>query len=101
MLRKPGDKNQSYCTTYRNNTMTTNHGGTGHKGKDRDLNYHVDITTKEDTGGIDIGPDNNIESINSSDTRLAFGGSEVDGHLSDLLHSSQANLTVLTRETNS
>ena len=29
---------------------------------------------------------------------IPFGGSEVDGCLSNLLHSSQANLTILTRE---
>ena len=34
----------------------------------------------------------------SSDTVLAIGGSEVDGDLSDHLLSSQANLTVLTKE---
>ena len=39
--------------------------------------------------------------MNSSDTTIAFGGLEADGHLSDLLHSSQTNLTVITREINS
>ena len=39
-----------------------------------------------------------MKSQNSSDTMLAFGGSEVDGDLSDHLLSSQANLTVLTKE---
>ena len=76
--------------------MTTHHGGTGHTGKDKDLNSHV-----ENTRGIDIGPDNDNESTNSSDTTPAFGGSEADDHLSDLLPSSQANLTTLTREVNS
>ena len=31
---------------------------------------------------------------------LAFGGSEVDGHLSDLLTCSQTNLTILKRVIN-
>ena len=34
----------------------------------------------------------------SLDTMLAFGGSEVDGYLGNLLASSQANLTMLTRD---
>ena len=76
--------------------MTTHHGGTGQPGKDRDLSSHV-----KDTGGIDIGPNNNNESTNSSYTMLAFGGSETDGCLGNLLPSSQANFTILTREINS
>ena len=76
--------------------MTTCHGGTGHIGEDRDVNSHV-----EDTGGTDIGPNNVNESTNSSDTTPAFGGSEADEHLSDLLPNSQVNLTILTREINS
>ena len=76
--------------------MTTHHGGTGHTGKDIDLDFHI-----EDTRGINIGPDNDNISTNNSDTTIAFGGSEAGGHLGDLLHSSQANLTVLTREINS
>ena len=96
MLRKLGDKYQSYCAIYKTHTMTTHHGGTGHTSKNRDLNSHV-----EDTGGIDIGPKNENESTNSSDTTLAFGGSEADGHLSDLLSSSHADLSVLTGEINS
>ena len=76
--------------------MTTHHGGTGYTGKDRDLDSYV-----EDTRGIDIGPDNDNESTNSLDTMLPFGGWEADGHLCDLLPSSQANLTILTREINS
>ena len=66
---------------------------TGHTSEDRDLNSHV-----EDTGGIDVGPNNDNEKTNSLDTTLAFGGSEVDDCLSDLLLSSQANLAILTRE---
>ena len=81
--------------------MTTCHGGTEHTAKDRHINSHIDIATKEDTRGIDIGPNNDNESPNSSDTMLAFGGSEVDSHLSNLLPSSQANLTVFTRKINS
>ena len=100
MFRKLGDKYKSYCTTYKTHTMTTCHGATEHTGKDGDLSSHIDITTEGDTRGIDIGPDNDNESTNSSDNMFAFGGSEEDGHLSDLT-SSQAKLTVLTREIHS
>ena len=78
--------------------MTTHHGGTGHKGKDGDLDSHIDITTKGDIGGIDLGPNNDNESTNSLDTTLAFGGSEADGHLGNLLPSSQANFTMYSQE---
>ena len=100
VLRKLGDKYQSYCTRYKTHMMATCHRGTGHTGKDGELDSRVDITTEGDTGGIDIGPDNDNESTNSSDTMLAFGGLETYGHLSDLLPSSQSNLTMLTREIN-
>ena len=76
--------------------MTTCHGGAGHTGKDRDLDSHI-----EDTRGMDIGSNNDNESTNSLDTMIDFGGSEVDGHLNDLLPNSQANLGILTREINS
>ena len=96
MLRKIGDRYQSYTVTYKTHTMTTHHRETGHTGKDRDLDSHV-----EDTGGIDIGPYNDHESTNSLDTTIDFGGSEADGHLGNVLPNSQANLSVLTREINS
>ena len=72
MLRKLGDKYQSYCATYKTHTITTHHRRTGQTCEDRDINSHIDITTKEVTSGIDIGPDNNNESTNSLDTTLAF-----------------------------
>ena len=101
MLGKVRDKYQTYCAAYKTDTMTTCHGATGHTDIGRNLHSHIDITTKGDTGGIDIGHDNNNESTNSSDILSAFGGSEVDGLFSNLLHSSQANLRVLTRNINS
>ena len=76
--------------------MTTHHGGIGHTGEDRELISHLEVT-----GHIDICPDNDSESIKGSDATIPFEGSEADGHLGDLLHSSQANLTALTREINS
>ena len=94
VLGKLRDKYQSFCATYKTHAMTTCHRGTGHTGKDIELNSHV-----EDTGGIDIGTNNDNESRNSSDTTIAFGGSEAGG--CSLLHHSQVNLTVLTREINS
>ena len=45
--------------------MTTCHGGIGHRGKERDLDSHIDIITKGDTGGIDVGPRHNNESTKS------------------------------------
>ena len=100
MLGKLRDKYQSYYATYKTYVMTTHHRGTGHTDEDQDIDSHIDITTKEDTRGIDIGPNNDNESTSSSDTMFAFGGSLADGCLGDLLHSSQANLTILTREIN-
>ena len=95
VLRKIGDRYQSYCTTYKYHVMTTCHGGAGHTGKDRDLNSYI-----EDTGGMDIGHDNDNESTSSSDTTIAFKGSEADGCLSDILSNSQANLDIFTTEIN-
>ena len=59
--------------------MSTSHGGAG---------FPV-----EDTEGINTGPDNNNESASGSDTTIAFGRSEADGHPSN-----QAKLTALMRE---
>ena len=76
--------------------MTTHHRDTGHTCEDRDLDFHV-----EDIGGIDIGPNNDNDSTNSSGTTIAFGELEEDGHCSNILHSNQANVTIHTREINS
>ena len=92
MLRMLRDKYQSYLTTYKTHALTTHHVGTGHTDKDRDIDSHIDITTKRDTRGIDIGPNNNNESTNSLETMLPFGGSEADGCLSDLLTSKPGKL---------
>ena len=88
VLRKIGDRYQSYCATYKTHAITTCHGGVGHIGKHRDLNSHV-----EDTRGIDIEPYNDNKSTNSSDTMIACRKSEVDGHLSDLLSNITARQT--------
>ena len=37
-----GNRCQSYCATYKTQTMTTHHGGVGHTGKERDLNPHIE-----------------------------------------------------------
>ena len=71
MLGKDRDRDQSYCTTYKTHTMTTHHRGVGQAGRDRDLNYHVEYARKID--------DN--ESTNSSETFIAFRGSEADLHI--------------------
>ena len=88
MLGEIENRYKSHCATYKTHTMTTHYRGTGHTGKGRDLNSHV-----EDTGNID---DN--ESTNSSDSTIAFGGSEADGHLGNLLPNSQADVNILARE---
>ena len=54
--------------------MATHHGGAGCP-VDRDIDLHI-----EDMEGINTGPDNDDESTSGSDTTVAFGGSEVDGH---------------------
>ena len=86
VLRKIRDRYQSYCSTYKTHAMTTCHGGAGHTGKDRDFDSH-----KEDIRGMDIGPNNDNESTNSSDTTIAFEGSVEHGYLSNLLPNIQAN----------
>ena len=75
-------------------TMATHHGGAGCP-IDRDIYLHI-----EDTVGIDTGPDNDNESTSGSDTTIALGESETDGHPDELIPSNQAKLTTLTREIN-
>ena len=72
--------------------MATHHGGTGHL-VDRDINLHI-----EDTEGINTGLDNDNESTSGSDTTIALGGSEADGHPDELTPSNQAKLTALAWE---
>ena len=96
MLRKIRDRYQSYCATYKIHAMTTYYRGAGHTGEDRELNSHI-----EDTRGIDIGSLNDNECTDSLDTMVAFRESEADGHLSNPLPNSQANLSMLAREINS
>ena len=55
---------------------------------DRDIDLHI-----EDIEGINTGPDNDNESTSVLDTTIAFGGSEADGHPSELIPSNQAKLT--------
>ena len=93
MVWKIGDRYQPYCTTYKTHTMTTCHGGAEHTCEDRDLNSHI-----EDARNIDMDPDHDNQSTNSSDTTIVFRGSEADGHLSDLLPNSQVDLNILARE---
>ena len=94
MLGKIGDRYQAYCTTYKIHTMATHHGGAGHP-VDRDIDLHIG-----DMEGINMGPDSNNESTIGSDTTIAFGGSETDGHSSKRTPSNQANLTAIMRKIN-
>ena len=61
----------------------------------RDINLYID-----DTEGINTRPDNDNESTSCSDTTIALGASETDGHPDELIPSNQARLTALMREIN-
>ena len=74
--------------------MATCHKGTGHP-IDRGINLYI-----EDREGINTGPNNDNESTSGSDTTIAFGGSEADGHPNELITSNQDKLTALMREIN-
>ena len=69
---------------YKMHTMATHHGGAGCP-IDRDINLHI-----EDMEGINTGPDNNNEGTSGSDTTVAFGGSEADGHPNEHIPSNEA-----------
>ena len=92
MLRKIGVKYQAYCTMYKTHAMATHHRGTECP-LDRDINLHIEDS---ETTGLD----NENESTSGSDTTVVLGGSEVGGHLNDLIHSNQAQLMALTQEIN-
>ena len=72
---------------YKTHAMATHHGGKGHP-VDRDINLHI-----EDMEGVNMGPGNNNERTSGSDTTGTFRGSEVHGHPSKLILSSQVNST--------
>ena len=72
----------------------THHGGTGCP-LDRDIDLHI-----EDAEGINTGLDNDNESTSGSDTTIALGEPEVEGHPHELIPSNQAKLTALMREIN-
>ena len=70
--------------------MATHHGGTGCP-LDRDTNLYI-----KEAMGID---DDN-ERSHGSDTTVALGGQEVEGHPDDLTFSNQDKLAALMREIN-
>ena len=70
VLWKISDRYQAYFTTYKMHAMATHHGGTGCP-LDRGIYLHT-----EDHEHRDI--DN--ESTHSSDTTVALGGPEAEGH---------------------
>ena len=94
MFGKIKDRYQTYCTSYKMHAMATHHRDGGCP-VDRDINLHID-----NMDGINTGPDKDNESTSGSDTTIAFGGSEADGYLSELISSNQAKLTACTREIN-
>ena len=83
VLRKIRDRYQAYCTMYKMHPMATHHRGAGHP-----INRYIDLHI-EDTECINTGPDNDNESTSGSDTTIAFGGSEADGHPDELIASNE------------
>ena len=73
-------------------TMATHHRGAGCPIA-RVIDLHVEDT---ETKGLD----NDNESISSSDTTIALGGPEAEGHPNELILSKQAKLTALMRDIN-
>ena len=88
VLGKTGDRYQAYCTTYKMHAMATHYRGAGCP-LDRDMDIHG-----EDPEHADI--DN--ESNHSSDTTVALGEPEAEGHPKDPVYHSHDKLTTLTRE---
>ena len=86
MLRRIGDRHQTYCTTYKTHVMVIHHGDTRCL-VDRDIDFHM-----EDMEGINTGPDSNNESTSGSDTTIDFGGSEADGHPSNIIPNKQSQV---------
>ena len=84
------DKYQAYCTMYKTHAMATHHGGAWCP-LDRgiDLNIEDPYLTVIDN-----------ESTHGSDTPVALGGPEAEGHPNDPIYSNQDKLMVLTREIN-
>ena len=87
---KIGDKYQASCTTYKTHIMATHLGDTGCP-LDRGINLNA-----EDPEPTDI--DN--ESTHSSNSTVALGGPESEGHLEDPVYSNHNKLMALTREIN-
>ena len=92
MLGKIRDKYQVYCTMYKTHAIATHHGGAGCS-LDRDINLHI-----EDSEATGLENDN--ESTSGSDTTVALGEPEAEGHPNDLIHSNQAKLMALMMEIN-
>ena len=63
--------------------MATHLGGAGHP-VDSDINLHID-----NTEGINTDLANGNESTSGSDTTVALGGPEVEGHPNELTPSNQ------------
>ena len=72
------EKYQAYCPMYKTHAMTTNHRDAGHP-LDRDINLNI-----EDAETKGIGNDN--ESTHGSDTTVALGGPEAEGHSDDPIY---------------
>ena len=62
--------------------MAMHHGSAGHP-LDRDINLYMEDS---ETTGLD----NHNENTHGSDTTIALGGPEAEGHPNDLIYSNQA-----------
>ena len=72
--------------------MATHHGGAGCP-IDRDINLYI-----EDAETTSL--DNDNVSTSGSETTIALGGPEAEGHPDELICNNQTKLTALTREMN-
>ena len=92
ILRKLGNRYQTFCTAYKIHAIATCHRCAGHL-IDRDTDLHMrDVEA--------TGQDTDNESTNGSDTTIALGGPEVEGQPNEFIPSNQAKLTALMREIN-
>ena len=85
MVGKIGDRYQAYCTTYNMHAVATHHKGAGCP-LDRGMDIHA-----EDSEDADI--DN--ESTHRSDTMVALGRPEAEGHPKDPVYNNHIKLTAL------
>ena len=85
---KIGDTYQSYCNTYKMNTMATCHGGMGHP-LDRDINLNKENLENAET---------EIENTHDFDATVALNEPEETGHPQGPEYNTHMKLATLTRD---